>query len=216
MVSSAVYEIIGYVASLLVAISLMMSAIIRLRIINMIGAATFTLYGLLIGAMPVAAMNGFIVLVNIWYLSRILFSKEYFRMLRVSPDDQYLKHFLDFYRREIRTYQPDFEDRTGSTFQPDGNDLCMVILRDMVPAGLVIGRTDSSGVMHIILDFVIPNYRDFKTGNYIYRERREFLRSLGIRKLIARADHPSHRKYLLKMGFKPAESDQNRFELNIR
>ena len=36
-------EIIGYIASVLVAISLMMSSILRLRIINLVGASVFAL-----------------------------------------------------------------------------------------------------------------------------------------------------------------------------
>lgn len=62
------YEIVGYIASALVAVSLMMSSIFRLRVINLVGAALFTVYGLLIGAYPVAAMNLFIVLIDLYYL----------------------------------------------------------------------------------------------------------------------------------------------------
>ncbi len=61
----SVYEIIGYIASALVAISLMMSSILKLRVINLIGAAFFTVYGLLIGAYPVAVVNFIIVLIDI-------------------------------------------------------------------------------------------------------------------------------------------------------
>jgi len=68
METHLIYELIGYAASLLVAISLMMSAIVKLRVVNMIGAFTFAIYGVLIGSIPVAAMNGFIVLINIYFL----------------------------------------------------------------------------------------------------------------------------------------------------
>jgi hypothetical protein len=62
----------------LILISLMMSSILRLRLINMVGAAGFSLYGLLIGAYPVAVLNGIIVVVNAYYLVRILRAKEHF------------------------------------------------------------------------------------------------------------------------------------------
>ena len=42
METYVIYEIIGYVASVLVAVSLMMSKIVQLRIVNLIGAATFS------------------------------------------------------------------------------------------------------------------------------------------------------------------------------
>ena len=78
-------ELLGYLASVLVAVSLMMSRILRLRVINLVGSLAFTLYGVLIGAYPVAAVNAFIVLINLWYLSRMLRAKEYFRILEVEP-----------------------------------------------------------------------------------------------------------------------------------
>jgi uncharacterized membrane protein YqgA involved in biofilm formation len=43
------YELIGYTGSLLVAISLSMKSLQRLRIVNMAGALFFILYGILIG-----------------------------------------------------------------------------------------------------------------------------------------------------------------------
>ncbi len=55
-----IYEIIGYTASILVAVSLMMRSVFKLRVINLPGAVAFTAYGLLIGAYPVAAVNFFI------------------------------------------------------------------------------------------------------------------------------------------------------------
>jgi hypothetical protein len=79
-------ELIGYVASVLVALSLMMSSILRLRLINMVGAMVFAVYGLLIGSMPVAAVNTFIVGINVYYLWRIFGAREYFRVLRITPD----------------------------------------------------------------------------------------------------------------------------------
>lgn len=61
-------EIIGYTGSALVAISLMMKNIYYLRRINLIGASTFAIYGLLVGAMPVLILNSFISLVDIYFI----------------------------------------------------------------------------------------------------------------------------------------------------
>lgn len=66
-------ELYGYLGSALIAISLMMGDIRRLRWINLVGAGTFASYGLLINAWPVAILNGFIVLIDVvhlWQLSR--------------------------------------------------------------------------------------------------------------------------------------------------
>ena len=61
-------ELIGYLGSILVAISLMMKSLLRLRIINLIGALFFTVYGVLLGAYPVAFVNGIIVFIDLYYL----------------------------------------------------------------------------------------------------------------------------------------------------
>jgi hypothetical protein len=63
-------EFLGYLASTLVAISLMMRSLTKLRVINLSGSLLFTVYGFSIGAYPVAVLNAFIVLVNIFYLQK--------------------------------------------------------------------------------------------------------------------------------------------------
>lgn len=64
-------EMIGYLASLMVAISLMMKNIVSLRWINSIGCGLFVIYGTVIEAWPVAFMNAFIVGINMYYLIKI-------------------------------------------------------------------------------------------------------------------------------------------------
>ena len=191
------YEVIGYTASALVAISLMMSSILRLRLINLVGSAAFSLYGLLIHAYPVAAMNGFIVLINLYYLYRMLRTREFFRLLSVEPDSQYLRQFLSFYDREIRRFIP------GARFEPRAGDLTLFVLRDMGPAGLFIGRMEGRGRLCVTLDFVIPQYRDFKIGRYLFAEEREFFRARGVREIVSEPGTPAHQAYLRRMGFAP-------------
>jgi GNAT superfamily N-acetyltransferase len=204
------YEVIGYVASALVAISLMMSSILRLRLINLVGSAAFALYGVLIHAYPVAAMNGFIVLINIYYLYQMLRTREYFHLLSVEPDSHYLRHFLEFYAGDIRRFIP------GAPFEPATGDLTVFVLRDMVPAGLFIGRVEGDGRLCVTLDFVIPQYRDFKIGRYLFAEEREFFRSRGIRQIVSEPGTVQHAAYLRRMGFTPAESGPDeRYSLTV-
>ncbi|MGI2853722.1 YgjV family protein [Shewanella algae] len=66
-----IWEWVGYLASVLVAISLMMSNIKKLRWWNLLGAVLFVAYGMAIGAYPVALVNFFIALIDIYYLIRL-------------------------------------------------------------------------------------------------------------------------------------------------
>ncbi|MBY6188148.1 YgjV family protein [Marinobacter hydrocarbonoclasticus] len=71
MEMATVWEWIGYAASIVVAYSLMMSNIKKLRWWNLVGAALFVVYGLAITAYPVALVNGFIVFIDAYYLYKI-------------------------------------------------------------------------------------------------------------------------------------------------
>ncbi|MCG9569204.1 YgjV family protein [Vibrio chagasii] len=69
-------EILGYAASIMVAISLTMKDIVRLRVLNFTGCALFTAYGVMIDAWPVVATNGFIACVNIYFLAKMQKEKK--------------------------------------------------------------------------------------------------------------------------------------------
>ncbi|MCG9730321.1 uroporphyrinogen decarboxylase [Shewanella sp. Isolate13] len=64
-------EIIGYSASVMVAISLMMKDIIWLRCLNFTGCALFVIYGASIEAWPVAGMNAFVACINVYHLLKL-------------------------------------------------------------------------------------------------------------------------------------------------
>ncbi|MGF1748287.1 YgjV family protein [Vibrio cionasavignyae] len=69
-------EILGYAASIMVAISLTMKDIVKLRVLNFIGCALFTAYGLAIDSMPVVITNGFIACVNVYFLAKMMQEKK--------------------------------------------------------------------------------------------------------------------------------------------
>lgn len=201
MQTENIYELVGYIASLLVVISLMMSALVRLRIVNMVGAFLFSLYGLLIGSIPVAAMNGIIVLVNIYYLARIYRDQEYFSLLEVDEGSSYTRAFLRFYEKHIKADQPSFAFEEKRNFS-------LFVLRDMVPAGLIQGTICEDGILRINLDFVIPHYRDFKVGRFLFRDNPDFFRSRDIKAIRASAGSEAHNRYLEKTGFQRTSDDE--------
>jgi hypothetical protein len=175
-----------------------MTSILRLRVINLVGSACFTAYGLLIGAYPVAVVNFLIVLINIYYLYDAYAAREYFKLLDVSPQSEYLQYFLRFYEREIKRFTPDF------SYQPtDGRHTVFFILRNLVPAGLFIAEPLDADSLLIELDFVIPGYRDFKVGKFVFSEKAEVFREKGISRIYSRPGTKKHQEYLQSMGFVP-------------
>ncbi len=198
-----IYEIIGYTASALILISMLMSSVLRLRIVNLVGAIFFTAYGLLIGAYPIALVNFIIIGINAYYLYQILTAKEYFDLVEVRPTSQYLMLFLKVHAKEIKHFLPDF------SYLPTDTTLVFFMLRDMMPAGLFIAEPRGGGALWVHLDFVIPGFRDFKIGHYLYTQKAGFFKEKGLRKIFSPSGNPAHANYLRQMGFTPDSSDSS-------
>jgi GNAT superfamily N-acetyltransferase len=200
-------ELIGYVASVLVAISLTMRSIVRLRVINLVGSVAFTVYGFLIAAYPVAAVNLFIACVNVYFLVGMARSSDFFDLIEIESGSSYVERFLAFYADEIRRFLPGFAPRAGEA------PLAVFVLRNLVPAGLLLGYPREDGTLEVALDFVIPQFRDFKVGRYLFDERAAFFRQRGIVAVESPRGSDAHEAYLKRMGFEPAAEDRYRLAL---
>lgn len=186
---------IGYFASATIAISMMMSSILKFRWINLAGALTFSTYGFLIGALPVGFLNAFIALVDIYYLYTIYSKKEVFEILEVRADNRYLLRFLQFHEKDIQHFFP------GFTYQPELNTVSFFVLRNMAVAGVFLAHRKENHCLSVGLDFVLPEYRDFKNGKYIYLRLRNRFINEGFTKVIAEGRSEKYSSYLSKLGF---------------
>lgn len=205
-----IVEIVGYTGSALVVLSLMMRSILRLRLIGLAGAATFLAYGILIDAIPIVATNVVILGVQAFFIRKLLGKHEVFSTLQVRPESLYLERFLEFHQDEIRRFQPGFE------YRPTAETLTVFVLRDMLPAGLLVGLPHTDGSIEIQLDYVIPQYRDLKLGRFVYSERSGVF-SAGLPTCVwSRSWSEIHDAYLGRMGFVPTQRDGGEvFELPL-
>lgn len=190
-----ILEWIGYAASVIIALSMTMSSIVKFRWINLVGATTFSVYGFLIGALPVGFLNGFIVAVDVYYLLKIYSEKETFEILEVRADNKYLLLFLEFHRKEIQKYFP------GFTYKPEMNTVSFFVLRNMAVTGLFLAHREDGNILRVGLDYVIPEYRDFKNGRYIYIRLRKYFIQNGFDMVKSSAKSKKYCKYLKKLGF---------------
>ena len=193
-------EILGFGASVLVAVSLMMSSLARLRALNLVGAVLFALYGGLVGAYPVLAVNGFIAVVNVVYLLKMQPGHSHaFEFLAIPrPDNRYLRRFLEFHAADIARFFPGFD------FDAVANPGTVFILRDMLPVGLVVVEPGDAGDLVMRLDYVIPAYRDFRCAEYFYRSWSTVVAQREVRRFVTAGHTEAHRAYLRKLGFEPA------------
>jgi hypothetical protein len=195
--TQTIYELIGYLASGLIVVSLLMSSILRLRVIGLVGASAFTVYGVLIDAYPIAVANGAIIFIHVFHLSRMLrqrANEAYFEALEVPDDSPILRRFVEFHRADVERFQPDFPGLRGG-------ELALLILRDAVPAGAVLADVDGSEA-HVTLDYVVPEHRDLRPGRFLWVESDAFT-SRGITRVTTTAPTQDHARYLDSVGFEP-------------
>jgi hypothetical protein len=201
-------EWLGYIASMIIAFSMTLGSIVKFRIVNLIGAASFAAYGFIIGAYPVGALNVFIVVVDIYYLIKIFGRKDDFELLEVRPDNQYLIKFLNFHQQEIRNFFPHF------SYNSEQTDISFFVLRNTTVAGLFLGQKNGDGTLKVALDYVAPAYRDFKNGRFVFVHLNETLIHQGISRVMADGSSPQHAKYLRSIGFQ--KTKENTFEKKLR
>ena len=196
MDSDFIVELIGYVGSAMVVLSLTRTSILKLRLFGLVGATIFVVYSLFIQAYPIAVVNVVIVGIHLYFLRGLLSRKnEFFTVLEVRADSRYLEYFLQFHEEDIRTYHPDFQ------FEPRADQVQVFLLRDLVPAGLLIGRRCVDSSFEVELDYVIPRYRDFRIAEFLYSELSGVFSDPQCERAWSRPGTEINTKYLERMGF---------------
>jgi len=189
-------EYIGYTGSVLVAISLTMSNIWRLRWINLAGSILFMIYGLFLGLVPVAVVNAFITLVNLYYLRQLARNKDYFSLLPVDVhNSRFMQKFITFHKREIKRFFPEFTPENLETSE------AVFILRNMIPVGLFVFHPHDNGEIHIDLDYVIPSYRDLKNAHFMFHSDNTYFEQYHASVFLLTPRSRSVRSYAERMGF---------------
>ena len=192
MKTSYIIEAIGYTGSLLVVVSMLMTSVKRLRIVNTTGSVIFAVYALIIHSYPTALMNMCLVAINIYQL-HILGSKgKHYQLTKVSAGEGMMKYLCEYYYEDITKFFPSVALDAASDC-----DQAYIISCDAVPAGLLLGNETEKGVITIIVDYATPAYRDTSVGTFLYDKLSEY----GMHKLVFSGKSVGHEEYLVKMGF---------------
>ena len=184
-------ELAGYLGSTLVVVSMLMSSVVKLRVINTIGSCISAAYALIIHSYPLALMNICLIVINCYNLVKLLKSEKRFDLVSANMGDSFLAYVLDYYKQDIQTV-------FGATEQAlAASDTAYIVCSGGIPAGLLLGKTTEKGVLDIVVDYSTPTYRDCSVGTYLYSKLPEH----GVRKLIYDGNVEGHEEYLVKMGF---------------
>lgn len=191
MSNAMMIEMIGYVGSILVLVSFLMTSVVKLRVIDSIGGFIFAVYAMIIHSYPTALMNICLVLINIYYLVRMKKSSTQYDLIEGKPDNSFFQYFLDHYKEDMKNCFP------GLDFQAVWGNRAYLICCDTVPAGILLGNVQKDGTLDILLDYSTPTYRDCSVGTFLYSK----LPEKGVRRLTYSHNPEKHEEYMVKMGF---------------
>lgn len=202
-------EWLGYIASGIIALSLLITNLWYFRWVNLIGASAFSLYGIMIGSPPVAVLNGIITAIDLYFIFQMLHRVDYFHYLTVTyKDSPFLQYFLRYYTRDIGHHFPRFAPEKLS---PDQR--YTLVIRNAVTVGIFSYHIDGDGGV-IDIDYTIPAYRDLKNTRYLIREAlADEFKQQGITHLRTYSTVPKHIHYIEKLGFTEDPGQPNMYHL---
>lgn len=184
-------EMVGYLGSALVVASMLMSSVVKLRVINTLGSGIFAVYALIIHSYPTALMNVCLVGINVYNLVRLNQRDRSYDLVEGARGEGLLRYLLDYYRADIQTYFPDFSPDSPA-------DRVYIVCHRGNPAGVLLANDSGEGELQVLLDYSTPTYRDCSIGTYLYSR----LPSRGIHTLVFPGQaSQAHAAYLTKMGF---------------
>ena len=189
-------DLVGWAGSALLVFSILQTRVLRFRILNTIASVVLTFFNVMIAVWPMAAMNGVLAVINLYFIARLVgdrHDESAFDVLRVGVDDEYLRHLLDLHRDDIAEHQP------GFTWTPEPDtDLAFIVVRGDETVGVVLLHRDGD-VARVQLDYVSPRYRDFTPGEFVWR-RSGMLNGLGFRRVVTPPDMVG--AYYDRVGFR--------------
>ena len=187
-----IIELVGYLGSALVVVSMLMSSVVKLRIINLVGCVIFSAYALIIKTYPTAAMNIILCGINIYQLYRLTKAADKsFSVVECATGDGFVDFMLTHYKNDIADCFPTIN------LSRDEVEKAYIVCNEGVPAGVMLANKAEDDVYEILLDYSTPTYRDLSVGTFLY----EKLGAEGVKVLRYVQEPDKHEDYLKKMGF---------------
>lgn len=186
-------EIFGYIGTALVIVSMMMTSVIKLRIINMCGGAISLIYAFLCNAWPVVVLNACLICINFFQTVRQLRQKDSFGHVVTNAEDATVRYFLSYYEKDVQRFFPNY------VLNPHRNTEIHIIFVSGEMVGVLVG-TRVADMYRLEMDYVIPRYRDIEVGKFLF----PILKDGGIAMMTAPMGTDEHNKYLFKLGFSDA------------
>lgn len=192
-------EAVGWIGSAVLVISLLQTRVMRFRVLNTISCVVLVFYNAAVEVWPMVAMNVVLVGINLWVIARLVRERHDSRAYDAVPigvDEPLLRHLLRRHADDVAAFNPGLD--TDPTSQAD--HAFLVTTGDEV-VGVVLTRDGGAPEeQQVVLDYVLPPYRDFTPGEFVFRPDGPFA-ALGTRRVVASEGTASSEKYLRAVGF---------------
>jgi len=194
MSTAMIIEIFGYIGCVFVIVSMLMTSVVKLRVINTVGSSISAVYAMIGHSYPLALVNASLVVINIYNLSKLMKTENnnQYDLVCTKTEDSFLNYFLKYYEADSRKY---FSEKS---FNPLLSEVAYTVCCEGVPAGIFLGKKEADGVLSVNVDYTTPVYRDCSVGRFLYSR----LKEEGFKKLIYTEVHEAHKSYIEKMGFR--------------
>lgn len=192
-------EVIGWVGSILVVLSLMQARVLRFRWMNLAGSVIAAGYNAWVGIWPFAAMNATIAIIDVYWLIRLYreaHDEAVYDVVEVASSDAYFQRVVTVHSRDIARFRPTFSAAAAAS---DDRSAFLVVRGDET-VGAVVIRDDGGGTAVVELDWVTPRFRDFTPGEFVHR-RSGIFTGKGFHEVVVESPLASEHSYLARVGF---------------
>jgi hypothetical protein len=194
-----VLEFIGWFGSALLVLSLVQTRVMRFRVLNAAASAVLVGYNLALEVWPMVGLNVVLVGVNLWYIVGLLRRRHdprAYDVVALGVAEPFLSHLLARHAEDITRFNPAPEELLAGA-----EHAFLVSERDAL-VGLVLSRTGAApDEQQVLLDYVLPPYRDFTPGEFVFRPDGPFAQ-IGARRVLASPAMTASEKYLDAVGFR--------------
>ncbi len=182
-------EIFGYIGTALVIVSMMMTSLLKLRIINILGSVISLIYSLICNTWPIVIMNLCLILINVFQIIKQYNYTKNIKIKKLNQLDQSILLFIDYHKEKINElfsqYLLDLNKKEIFAFY---NNYQIV--------GIIIG-TKKDNIFNIEIMYFEESYKYIINKNFLL----DFLLSDNISLLSINKFNMNHIKKLEKLGF---------------
>jgi len=193
-------ELVGWFGSAVLVVSLLQTRVMRFRVLNAVASAVLIGYNLAIQVWPMVGLNVVLVGINVWVIWGLLRKRHDARaydVVALGVKEPFLAHLLQRHAEDISRFNPSPERLLA-----EAEHAFLVSSRDEL-VGVVLARAgDAPDEQQVVLDYVLPPYRDFTPGEFVFRPDGPFAQ-MGARRVVASPAMAASERYLEAVGFAP-------------